>query len=144
MPYPVRCGAFPARRLRKSTRRIWVWTCRMGACGRLWSWRSSYSTPPATFLSIRGGFVLTEDRLDELVPIEPAAMENRQIIEWDQGAIDESSTSSLEVNSVSVSADGVIENRARSIHVSLRHMAPQVMINLERPNGESSSTPTRL
>jgi error-prone DNA polymerase len=28
-----------------------------------------------------GGFVLTLDRLDELVPIEPAAMENRQIIE---------------------------------------------------------------
>jgi error-prone DNA polymerase len=29
-----------------------------------------------------GGFVLTRDRLDELVPIEPAAMENRQVIEW--------------------------------------------------------------
>nr|WP_193557285.1 error-prone DNA polymerase [Microvirga pakistanensis] len=35
-----------------------------------------------------GGFVLTQDRLDELVPIEPAAMENRQVIEWDKNDID--------------------------------------------------------
>ncbi len=35
-----------------------------------------------------GGFVLTEDRLDDLVPIEPAAMENRQVIEWDKDDID--------------------------------------------------------
>ena len=35
-----------------------------------------------------GGFVLTHDRLDELVPIEPAAMENRQVIEWDKNDID--------------------------------------------------------
>ena len=35
-----------------------------------------------------GGFVLTEDRLDELVPIEPARMEKRQVIEWDKNDID--------------------------------------------------------
>ncbi|WP_223252645.1 error-prone DNA polymerase family protein [Paracoccus mutanolyticus] len=35
-----------------------------------------------------GGFVLTEARLDDLVPIEPAAMEDRQIIEWDKDDID--------------------------------------------------------
>jgi error-prone DNA polymerase len=35
-----------------------------------------------------GGFVLTEDRLDDLVPIEPAAMVNRQVIEWDKDDID--------------------------------------------------------
>jgi error-prone DNA polymerase len=35
-----------------------------------------------------GGFVLTRDRLDELVPIEPAAMPDRQIIEWDKDDID--------------------------------------------------------
>jgi error-prone DNA polymerase len=35
-----------------------------------------------------GGFVLTSDRLDELVPIEPAAMADRQIIEWDKDDID--------------------------------------------------------
>lgn len=35
-----------------------------------------------------GGFVLTRDRLDELVPIEPAAMPDRQVIEWDKDDID--------------------------------------------------------
>src|SRR5215471_16465523 len=35
-----------------------------------------------------GGFVLTRDRLDELVPIEPAAMAARQVIEWDKDDID--------------------------------------------------------
>ncbi|WP_116654694.1 error-prone DNA polymerase [Pelagibacterium sediminicola] len=35
-----------------------------------------------------GGFVLTHERLDDLVPIEPAAMADRQIIEWDKDDID--------------------------------------------------------
>lgn len=35
-----------------------------------------------------GGFVLTDDRLDDLVPIEPAAMKDRQVIEWDKDDID--------------------------------------------------------
>ena len=35
-----------------------------------------------------GGFVLTDDRPDELVPIEPAAMADRQVIEWDKDDID--------------------------------------------------------
>ncbi len=35
-----------------------------------------------------GGFVLTRDRLDDLVPIAPAAMEDRQVIEWDKDDID--------------------------------------------------------
>jgi error-prone DNA polymerase len=35
-----------------------------------------------------GGCVLTEDRLDELVPIEPAAMDDRQVIEWDKDDIE--------------------------------------------------------
>ncbi len=35
-----------------------------------------------------GGFVLTHDRLDDLVPIEPATMEDRQIIEWDKDDVE--------------------------------------------------------
>jgi error-prone DNA polymerase len=35
-----------------------------------------------------GGFVLTRDRLDDLVPIEPAAMDARQVIEWDKDDIE--------------------------------------------------------
>ena len=34
-----------------------------------------------------GGFVLTHNRLDDLVPIEPAAMARRQVIEWDKDDI---------------------------------------------------------
>ena len=44
---------------------------------------------PRHFSQHPGGFVLTEDRLDELVPIEPARMDGRQIIEWDKDDIDE-------------------------------------------------------
>lgn len=35
-----------------------------------------------------GGFVLTQDRLDDLVPIEPAAMDDRQVVEWDKDDIE--------------------------------------------------------
>jgi error-prone DNA polymerase len=35
-----------------------------------------------------GGFVLTRDRLDEIVPVGPATMEDRFFIEWDKDDID--------------------------------------------------------
>ena len=35
-----------------------------------------------------GGFVLTEDRLDELIPIQNAAMEDRTVVEWDKDDLD--------------------------------------------------------
>jgi DNA-directed DNA polymerase III PolC len=35
-----------------------------------------------------GGFIMTEGRLDELVPIENATMENRTVIPWDKDDID--------------------------------------------------------
>jgi error-prone DNA polymerase len=35
-----------------------------------------------------GGFVITRSRLDELVPVENAAMEDRTVIEWDKDDID--------------------------------------------------------
>jgi len=31
-----------------------------------------------------GGFVITRDRLDEIVPIENAAMDDRTVVEWDK------------------------------------------------------------
>ncbi|WP_044334090.1 error-prone DNA polymerase [Sphingomonas hengshuiensis] len=36
-----------------------------------------------------GGFVLTRDRLDSLVPIEPAAMVDRRVVEWEKLDIEE-------------------------------------------------------
>ncbi len=35
-----------------------------------------------------GGFVITEGRLDELVPVENATMEDRTVICWDKDDID--------------------------------------------------------
>ncbi|TDX65288.1 DnaE-like error-prone DNA polymerase [Methylosinus sp. sav-2] len=35
-----------------------------------------------------GGFVITRDRLDEIVPLAPAAMEGRTTIEWDKDDLD--------------------------------------------------------
>jgi error-prone DNA polymerase len=36
-----------------------------------------------------GGFVLTRDRLDDLLPIEPAAMVDRRVVEWEKQDIEE-------------------------------------------------------
>ncbi|MDH7975744.1 error-prone DNA polymerase [Sphingomonas sp. AR_OL41] len=36
-----------------------------------------------------GGFVLSHDRLDELVPIEPAAMVDRRVVEWEKLDVEE-------------------------------------------------------
>jgi error-prone DNA polymerase len=35
-----------------------------------------------------GGFIITRSRLDEVVPIENAAMENRTVVEWDKDDLD--------------------------------------------------------
>ncbi|MCJ8139875.1 error-prone DNA polymerase [Falsirhodobacter halotolerans] len=55
-----------------------------------------------------GGFVLTHDRLDNLVPIEPAAMQDRQIIEWDKDDIE-----ALRFMKVDVLALGMLTCMAR-------------------------------
>jgi error-prone DNA polymerase len=43
---------------------------------------------PRHFGQHPGGFILTLDRLDDLVPIEPASMIDRQIVEWDKDDLD--------------------------------------------------------
>lgn len=63
-----------------------------------------------------GGFVLTRDRLDELVPIEPAAMEDRQIIEWDKDDID-----ILKFMKVDVLALGMLSCMRRAFDLLAEH-----------------------
>jgi error-prone DNA polymerase len=36
-----------------------------------------------------GGFVITRDRLDDIVPVENAAMEDRTVVEWDKDDLEE-------------------------------------------------------
>ncbi|WP_312930867.1 error-prone DNA polymerase [Agrobacterium cavarae] len=56
-----------------------------------------------------GGFVLTHDRLDDLVPIEPATMVDRQIIEWDKDDIE-----ALKFMKVDVLAIGMLTCMAKA------------------------------
>lgn len=63
-----------------------------------------------------GGFVLTHDRLDELVPIEPAAMENRRIIEWDKDDID-----IMKFMKMDCLALGMLSCMRRSFDLLLKH-----------------------
>jgi len=63
-----------------------------------------------------GGFVLTEDRLDELVPIEPAAMEDRQVIEWDKDDVD-----ALKMMKVDVLALGMLSAMRRGFDLLREH-----------------------
>ena len=65
-----------------------------------------------------GGFVLTEDRLDDLVPIEPAAMINRQVIEWDKDDID-----ALRFMKVDVLGLGMLGCMRRAFDLLRKHKA---------------------
>ena len=63
-----------------------------------------------------GGFVLTHDRLDDLVPIEPAAMNDRQVIEWDKDDID-----ALKFMKVDVLALGMLTCMKRGLDLLAEH-----------------------
>lgn len=63
-----------------------------------------------------GGFVLTHDRLDDLVPIEPAAMADRQVIEWDKDDID-----ALKFMKVDVLALGMLTCMKRGLDMLADH-----------------------
>ena len=63
-----------------------------------------------------GGFVLTQDRLDETVPIHHAAMEDRSFIEWDKDDID-----TLGLMKVDVLALGMLTCIRKSFDLLSRH-----------------------
>ncbi|MDH4438962.1 MAG: error-prone DNA polymerase [Rhizobium sp.] len=63
-----------------------------------------------------GGFVLTHDRLDDLVPIEPASMADRQIIEWDKDDVE-----ALKFMKVDVLALGMLTCMSKAFHLIRDH-----------------------
>ncbi|MBO9574117.1 MAG: error-prone DNA polymerase [Sphingobium sp.] len=63
-----------------------------------------------------GGFVLTQGKLDEMVPIHNAAMEDRTFIEWDKDDI-----SALGLMKVDVLALGMLTCIAKSFDLMRRH-----------------------
>lgn len=63
-----------------------------------------------------GGFVLTHDRLDDLVPIEPASMADRQVIEWDRDDIE-----ALKFMKVDVLALGMLTCMSKAFDLLREH-----------------------
>jgi error-prone DNA polymerase len=63
-----------------------------------------------------GGFVITRGRLDELVPIENAAMEDRTVIEWDKDDLN-----ALEILKVDVLGLGMLSCIHRAFDLLERH-----------------------
>jgi error-prone DNA polymerase len=63
-----------------------------------------------------GGFVLSHDRLDDLVPIEPARMKDRQIIEWDKDDVE-----ALKFMKVDVLALGMLTCMAKAFELIREH-----------------------
>jgi error-prone DNA polymerase len=68
-----------------------------------------------------GGFVISETHLDEIVPIENAAMEKRKVIEWDKDDLD-----TLEMLKVDVLGLGMLSCLRRGLdllrlHYGIRH-----------------------
>jgi error-prone DNA polymerase len=70
-----------------------------------------------------GGFVLTRDRLDDLVPVAPAAMQDRQVIEWDKDDID-----ILKFMKVDVLGLGMLGCMRRSFDLLATHRGEQLDI----------------
>ncbi len=63
-----------------------------------------------------GGFVLTHDRLDDLVPIEPVSMADRQVIEWDKDDVE-----ALKFMKVDVLALGMLTCMAKAFALIQDH-----------------------
>jgi error-prone DNA polymerase len=63
-----------------------------------------------------GGFVISETHLDEIVPIENAAMERRKVIEWDKNDIDV-----LDMLKVDVLGLGMLSCLRRGLDLLRRH-----------------------
>jgi error-prone DNA polymerase len=79
-----------------------------------------------------GGFVLTEDRLDETVPIHNAAMDDRTFIEWDKDDID-----ALGLMKVDVLALGMLTAIRKSFDLMRLHGLGD--LNLQNVPGEDKA-----
>jgi error-prone DNA polymerase len=73
-----------------------------------------------------GGFVLTHDRLDDLVPIEPATMIDRHVIEWEKDDLEE-----LKIMKLDVLGLGMLGCMRRAFDLLREHKA--VDMNLWSP-----------
>lgn len=77
-----------------------------------------------------GGFVLTQDRLDETVPIGPATMKNRFFIEWDKDDLD-----TLKIMKVDVLALGMLTCIRKAFDLVSIHQGKVLSLDM-KPNAE--------
>ncbi|SFB59304.1 error-prone DNA polymerase [Rhizobium sp. NFR07] len=80
-----------------------------------------------------GGFVLTRSRLDDLVPIEPAAMADRQVIEWDKDDVE-----ALKMMKVDVLALGMLTCMQKAFDLIRDHKGED--LDLAKIRQEDSAT----
>jgi error-prone DNA polymerase len=78
-----------------------------------------------------GGFVLTEDFLDTIVPIGPAAMEDRYFIEWDKADLD-----ALRIMKVDVLALGMLTCIRKAFDLIHRHKGGKKLTLTNVPQDE--------
>ena len=76
-----------------------------------------------------GGFVLTADRLDELIPIQNAAMEDRTVVEWDKDDLD-----ALGIYKIDVLALGMLTALRKSFELIKKHYDKEC--GLDVPDGD--------
>ncbi|MDB5488339.1 MAG: dnaE2, partial [Reyranella sp.] len=72
-----------------------------------------------------GGFVLTQDRLDELVPIQNAAMKDRTVIEWDKDDLDV-----LGIYKVDVLALGMLTALRKGFALVEKHFGEKLTLDM--------------
>lgn len=70
-----------------------------------------------------GGFVITRDRLDSVVPIENAAMDNRTVIEWDKNDLD-----ALGILKIDILALGMLTCIRKTFELIERHHAVKLTL----------------
>ncbi len=76
-----------------------------------------------------GGFVLTNDRLDECVPISPATMEKRHFIEWDKDDID-----AVKMMKVDVLGLGMLTCIRKAFELIKTHEGKELDLNMTANN----------
>jgi error-prone DNA polymerase len=78
-----------------------------------------------------GGFVLTDGRLDELVPIQNAAMADRTVIEWDKDDLD-----ALKIYKIDVLALGMLTALRKSFALIKQHYGPEYGLDMPTDDPE--------
>ncbi len=78
-----------------------------------------------------GGFVITRGRLDEVIPIENAAMEDRTVVEWDKDDLD-----SLHILKVDVLGLGMLSCLRRGLELMEQHYGSEVRLAAALPRAD--------